>query len=209
MKFERLGWVVAAALAGGMVGMGFQDASAKTGTVDLAKVFNDSDYAKKQTDMLKTMGAARTAVLEFVNANSHMKADDAMKFKDLSLKDSPTAADKADVERLKSDAQASELTYRTLATKDKPTQAEVAQIEDLNHRKDSMQTLLTKWNTDFSTELQTKQEALRTDTLSRVKDAVQQVAKAQGYSMVFVQDIAPYSSNDLTKDALAAMNQKK
>jgi len=209
MKLERLGWIVAAALAGGMVGMGFQGATEKTGTVDLAKVFNDSEYAKKQTDALKTMGQARQGVIEFVRTNPHMKTEDATKFKELSLKDSATAADKADLERIKADAQANETKFREVTSKNNPTPADVSQIEEFNRRKDTTQNLLEKWNADFSAEIQTKQESLRNDTLSRVKDAVKQAAKNQGYSIVFVQDIAPYSANDLTQDSLNAMNAKK
>jgi Skp family chaperone for outer membrane proteins len=209
MKFDKLGWIVAAALAGGIAGAGFQGNTEKTGTVDLAKVFNDSEFAKKQTESLKVMGAARQGVIEFVRANPHMKTEDALKFKELTVKDSPTANDKADLERLKTIAQASESDYRTLTTKEKPQQAEIAQIEDFNKRKDSSQSLLEKWNADFSAELQTKQESLRTETLSRVKEAIQTVAKNQGFSIIFVQEVAPYSANDLTPDALKAMNAKK
>jgi len=209
MKFDRLGWVVAAALVGGIAGMGFQGTTEKTGTVDMAKVFNESEYAKKQTDSLRTMGQARQGVLEFLRQNSHMKPEDATKFHDLSIKADPTATDKADVERIKKDAGTTEQRFSTLSQKDKPTQAEVTEMEDMNRRKDAVTDLVQKWSQDFSGELQAKQEALRNDTLDKVKDAVAQVAKQQGYTMVFVQDIAPYSSNDLTGDALKAMNNKK
>jgi len=208
MKFDRLGWIVAAALAGGIAGMGFQNTTEKTGTVDMAKVFNDSDYAKKQTDSLRTMGQARQGVLEFIRQNEHLKPEDATKFHDLSIKADPTANDKADIERIKKDAITVEMRFSTLSTKDKPTQAEVTELEDLNRRKEAVEAMLGKWGQDFSTELQTKQEGLRNDTLEKVKDAVAQVAKQQGYTMVFVQDVAPYSANDLTPDALKVMNKK-
>jgi len=208
MKFDRLGWVVAAALAGGIAGMGFQTGTEKTGTVDMAKVFNESEYAKKQTDSLRAMGQARQGVLEFLRQNEHLKPEDATKFHDLSIKADPTANDKADVERIKKDAIAVEQRFSALSTKDKPSQAEVTELEDLNRRKEAVDGLLGKWSGDFSGELQAKQEALRNDTLDKVKDAVAQVAKQQGYTMVFVQDIAPYSANDLTADALKAMSKK-
>lgn len=209
MKFERLGWIVAAALAGGIAGMGFQGSSEKTGTVDLARVFNDSDFAKKQTESLRTMGSTRQAVLEFVRTYQHIKPEDATRFHDVSMKPEPTAPEKAEMERIKQDAIASETKYRELTTKDKPTAAEITQLEELNRRKDNVQGLLEKWASEFSGEVQSRQETLRNDTLARVKDAVQQVAKQQGYTMVFVQDIAPYSANDLTDAALKAMNAKK
>src|SRR5579872_1951953 len=104
MKLERLGWVVAAALAGGMVGMGFKAPGDKTGSVDIAKIFKESDFSKKQTEALRGQIMARQAVIEFVKNNRNMKADDATKLRDLSIKDTQSAADKTDIERIKSDA---------------------------------------------------------------------------------------------------------
>ncbi len=46
------------------------------------------------------------------------------------------------------------------------------------------------------------------DTMQRVKDAISQVGRDQGYSLVLAQNIAPYSANDLTADAMKAMNNK-
>jgi Skp family chaperone for outer membrane proteins len=192
-----------------MFGMGFQGGAQKTGTVDLEKVFNESAYAKKQTEGLRNVAQARVAVVDFLRTYRTVKEADATKFRDLSLKENATAVDKTEIERLKTAAQNDEQKYRELSTKDKPTQAEVSQIEDFNRRKEASAALLEKWNTDFTNELQTRQENLRGETLQRVKDAVAQVAKDQGYSMVFVQNIAPYSANDLTGEALKAMNNKK
>lgn len=209
MKFERLGWIVAASLAGCMFGMGFQGSTQKFGTVDLEKVFNESGFAKKQTESLRNMGTARVAVVDFIKTYRTLSADDANKFRDLTLKETPTAADKAELERIKSQATADEQAYRDLSQKDKPSAAEVTKLEDFNRRREANAQLLQKWNDDFSNELQVRQESLRNETLQRAKDAVNQVAKDQGYSMVFVQNVAPYSSNDVTADALKAMNAKK
>jgi Skp family chaperone for outer membrane proteins len=209
MKLERLGWVVAAALAGAMIGMGFQGNAQKTGTVDLEKVFNESTFAKKQTEGLRNMGQSRVGVVEFLRTYRTLKPEDATKFKDLSLKETKTPTDTAELERIKNQAQQDEQKYRELSTKDKPTQAEITQIEEFNRRKQSTGELLEKWNGEFTNELQTRQEGLRGETLQRVKDAVAQVAKDQGYSIVFVQNVAPYSANDLTGEALKAMNNKK
>jgi len=41
MKLEKMGWLVAASLAGAMVATGFQGANDKVGVVDLSKVFGD------------------------------------------------------------------------------------------------------------------------------------------------------------------------
>jgi len=209
MKFERLGWVVAAALLGGVVGMGFQDKKEKTGTVDLNKVLGDSEYAKKQIDGLRTMATTRQSIVEFVGTYRAMKVEDANKFRDLTLKANAGAADKTEIERIRTEAQQAEQKFRELTTKTSPSQAELTQIEELNKRKDATGQLLSKWQQDFSNDIRQKEESLRGEFQQRAREVVQQVAKDQGYSIVFAQEIAPYSANDMTADALKAMNAKK
>jgi len=68
---------------------------------------------------------------------------------------------------------------------------------------------LDRWAREFGDELMNQQEKLRSDTLNRVKAAVQEVGQKQGYSVVYVQDIVPYGANNITKDSLKAMNSKK
>ena len=209
MNIERLGWVAAAALAGGMIGMGFKAPGDKTGTVDIAKVFKDSEYAKKQTDGLRAQVKARQDVMEFIRGNRNMKAEDATKLRDLSIKETQTPADQSEITRIKTDAAASEAKARELQTVDKPTAAQLAQLDDFTKRKDATGQLLEKWGQDFQSEFQVKQEKMSADTLQRVKDAIQQVGKDQGYSIIFSADIAPFSPNDVTKDAMDKMNAKK
>ena len=209
MNVERLGWVAAAALAGGMIGMGFKAPGDKTGTVDIAKVFKDSEYAKKQTEGLRGQVKARQDVIEFVRSNRNIKVEDAQKLKDLSVKDTKTPADDAEVLRIKTDAAAAETKARELQTVDKPTAAQLSQLNEFTQRKDATGQLLDKWSRDFQEEFQQKQEKMSADTLQRVRDAIQQVGHDQGYSIVFSQDIAPYCPNDLTTDAMSKMNSKK
>jgi len=209
MKTDRLGWMVAAALGGAILGMGFRAPGDKTGTVDVIKVFKDSDYAKSQNEGLQAQVAARRDVVQFVQANRNMKADDADKLRILSTKEKPTPADKADIERIKLDAQADEKKARDLQTKEKPTPAELTAIEDYTKRKDATGQRLEKWQQDFNTELTAQQQRMNDEALVRVRQVIQQVARDQGYSIVFAQEIAPYCANDLTADAFKAMNAKK
>jgi len=209
MNIERLGWVAAAALAGGMIGMGFKAPGDKTGTVDVAKVFKESDYAKKQTEGLRQQVKARQDVMEFIRGHRNMKGEDASKLRDLSIKEVATPADSSEITRLKTDADAAEAKARELQTVDKPTAAQLSQLDDFTKRKDATGQLLEKWGQEFQSEFQGKQEKMSADTLQRVKDAIQQVGKDQGYSMIFSADIAPFSPNDVTADAMTKMNAKK
>jgi len=209
MNIERLGWVAAAALAGGMVGMGFKAPGDKTGTVDIAKVFKDSDLAKKQTDMLRAQVLARRSVMEFVSNNRNIKVEDANKLRDLLVKEQLTPAEHADVERIKQDAQAAETKARTLQTTEKPTPADLSQLEEFTKRKDATGQLLDKWQKDFEAELRQKEDKANDDTMQKVREAITQVGHDQGYSIVFSQQIAPYCPNDITTEASNKMNSKK
>jgi len=208
MNIERLGWVVAAALAGGVIAMGFKAPGDKVGVVDVAKVFGDSEYSKKQNEVLQAQLLARKDVVQFVQANRDMKPDEAEKLRTLSTKDSPTAADKTEVDRIKNEAVNDERKARELQTKDKPTPAELTQIEEFTRRKDATGQKLQEWQQAFNQELQQQQDKMRADAITKVRQCIQQVARDQGFSQVFSQDIMPYCANDITTDATKAMNKK-
>lgn len=208
MNIERLGWVAAAAMAGGIIGMGFRAPTDKTGIVDIAKVFKDSDMNKAQTDKIRTDVVARQSLIDFVSANRNMKLDDANRLHDLYLKDLPTVAEKAEIDRIKAQAQSDESKARELQTKDKPSGPDLSQLDDFTKRKDATGQLLEKWQKDFRAEIDQKESKASDDTLDKVRQAIQQVGRDQGYSMIFSTNVAPYSPNDITVDASNKMNKK-
>jgi Skp family chaperone for outer membrane proteins len=208
MKFDKMGWFVAVAMAGAMFGMGFKAPGDKVGTVDIMKVFRDSDYAKKENDNLHTMGSARQGIIDLVVQYPVMKTEDAQSFKDLTLKDKPTPDDKASLDRITQSAKDADSQYRALTTKSSPTPTELAALDEFNRRKDQNTKLVQNWRQEFENDISSLQDKLRADALSKVRDAVAQVAKDQGFSVVFVTDVAPYSANDITDAALKAMNKK-
>lgn len=209
MKLDKLGWVVAAGLFGAMAGMGFQGQTVKIGTADLEKIFNESEYAKTQTATLRSMGEARQGVLEFLRTYRVAKTEDVQKFRDLSVKAKPTPADRTEMDRIKADAIKADTTHRQLQTKQSPTAAEAQQLDELNRRAQQNSALFQQWAQAFNDEVSAEQMKLRNDTLQRVRDAVKQVASQQGFSVVMAEDVAPYSPNDLTAEALKAMNARK
>jgi len=208
MKLDKLGWVVAAAMAGGIIGVGFKAPGDKTGIVDVGKVFKDSDLAKKQTEVLRAQVLARRGVMEFVGNNRNMKTEDANKLHDLYIKEIQSAPDKAEITRIQDDAKAAELKARELQTLPKPTAADLSLLDDFTKRKDASGVLLEKWQKDFQEEIQTKEGKLNDDTLEKVREAIQQVGKDQGYSIVFANNVAPYCPNDITTDSITRMNKK-
>ena len=55
VRFLQLGWLVAIALIGVLVGAGFQDSTSKIGVVDISKVVEGSDFGKENQDSFATM----------------------------------------------------------------------------------------------------------------------------------------------------------
>jgi Skp family chaperone for outer membrane proteins len=212
-KFQstNAGWVVAGVFALGfafMVGSGFQGPAQKIGTVNMGKVFNDSDYVKRQDSLLKSAGAARTAVLQFINSYKMHPNAELLKFRDLSIKDNQSEADRAEIERIRNAAIASDTKYRGLQTKSNLTDAEKQQLTAYQKNVQDNEQFLPTAQEGFGTELQGRQEKLRVDTLEKVKAAVADTAQKQGFSIILTDEVAPYSANDLTAEALKAMNAK-
>jgi Skp family chaperone for outer membrane proteins len=209
MKLDRMGWFVAVALIGVMCGSGFKAPTDKVGSVDINKVFADSDYSKKQQEQLREAGTTRRGVLDLLHAYAVMRPEDAQRFADLSLKEKPTPEDKAEEDKITQAAKDADTIYRGLATKANPTPAELAQIEDFNRRKDRISVLQQQWAQQFQDQMNAMTDKVRTDAVGKVREAIGQVARDQGYSVVFSTEFAPYCSNDLTDAATKAINKLK
>jgi Skp family chaperone for outer membrane proteins len=208
MRFEKAGWPIAGALAVALVAGGFQGAAEKYGVVDIAKVFNDSDFSKRQTESLRAVGEARSAILTFADTYKTFTTEQATRFRDLSLKPNPTESEKAELERIKRDVMAAEKTLGDLSQKPSPTPAEVTQLNELNRRKQNMNVLLRRWAQEFEEEIGSMREKLRDEALAKVKDSVREAGKAGAYTLIFANDIAPYGANDVTPEAVKAVNRK-
>lgn len=209
MKLDRMGWFVAVALAGAMFGMGFKAPGDKVGTVDIRKIFQDSDYSKKQQETLRQAKAARQGVLDLIRTYAVMKPDDAQKFAALSLNPAPPADAKAQEDQITQAAKDADTLYRALATKSNPTTAELSEIEDFNRRKDTIAGLQQKWAQEYTDDLQQMADKMQADAITKIREAIGQVARDQGFSVVFSNEVAPYSANDLTDAATKLMNKSK
>ena len=199
MTIQKLGWVVAAALAGSMVGMGFHAPGEKTGNVDIGKIFNECDLVKKQTEALKNQFGVRQSLVDFLKANPFLSTEKMTRFRDLSVKTTVlSAAEKTELEAIKAEDLDNANKLRTLSQKEKPTAAEIATIEELNKRKDVQ---------EFSDDMQSKQGSSRTDILQKIQDGITKTAKEQGYSVVFSREAAPFSANDITPEVLKTVNK--
>jgi len=212
MKMKALsmaGWLVAVGLFAMLLAGGFQDNQTKIGVVDLNKIMTESDFGKKSTEDLKADYTAREALLTFTKTHPVMTNEQAQKLKELSVKANISAAEKTELDKLKTDIMAAAKKYEELNLKTSPTEAERAQLTDLTARAQTASRLLERWDNEFMQEMQTNRQKAVADAVSKARAAVGEVSKAQGYSVVFETQVAVYGANDLTDAAIKAMNAKK
>jgi Skp family chaperone for outer membrane proteins len=209
MNISKLGWVCSGALAVVMVGSGFQAKTDKIGVVDMARVFQGSEFYTKQGDALRALANSRKDILDFLRTYPVFTPEQSTRFKELSIKPNRTAPEKAELEKIKQDVMAANKKFNDLNTKASPTADEVAQIKDFVSRTQAMTNTLDRWAREFQDELDNAQEKAQKDAIDRVKAAVKEIGGKQGYTLVLNQDAAPYGANTLTDEAIKVMNAKR
>lgn len=203
------GWVVAALLAGLLVGSGFQAADLKLGVVDIASVVEKSELGKKNQSDFAAMKQAREGVLEFIDDHRVLTLEQATKLRELSVKLNPTAAEKAELDKLKADIIASDKNAKALSVKSNLTSEERALIQEYANRAQLMEQTAQRWYREFTQEMQAWADKQKSDSLDRARKAIQEVSKQQGYTMIIESGVAPYGSNDISDAALKALNAQK
>lgn len=203
---SHAGWLIAAALGTLMLAGGFQDGAAKFGVVDMSKIMNDSADGKKLKDELQTQFNVRQGLLEFIAANPTITPEQATKLRDLSIKPNATAADKAEIENIKKQVVADTKRFESLGQKATLSEAERADLEDLGARRRNAGNLVSRWQQEFSQEISNVETDRQGALVDKVKVAVNSVAKKQGYTVVFQSNVAVYGANDLTAEAIKAVD---
>ncbi len=209
MKIEKLGWYIAGIAILATCAVGFRAPGDKTGVVDLNKVVAESDFAKGRNESFRTIAESRNSVLEFLSTYRTVSPDVSKSFHDLSVKDALSVVDKAALEKAKQTAMTQDKAFRDLQTKASPTDEDRTKLADFGRNGQANEALSGKWQQEFEAEAQALREKFRIEALERVRAAVAKVSKDQGFSTVFSQDVVPYSANDITADAIKAMNAKK
>lgn len=196
-------------MAGAMVGLGYQAPVEKSAVVDVQKVVEQSDFGKANQATFNEMKQGRESVLEFIDTYRVLTADQAQKFRDLSLKAGITPPEKAELERIKTDVIAADKKSKELSQKTNLTPEERTLIEDYARRSQAMEATAQRWFREFTTEMQTWADKQKLDSVDKARLAIQEVGKAGAYTIVFEVGVAPYGANDITDAALKAMNAKK
>ena len=206
---EKIAYLVAAATLGVLAASGFQDTTTKMGVVDISDVVEQSDYGKKNQEDFNTMKSAREGILEFIDTYRVLTNEQALKLRELSLKGNATAAEKAELETLKATIIASDKKSKELAQKATLTPEERTLMQDYAQRSQTMEQVAQRWFREFTNEMQQWADKQKAASIQKARDAVNEVAKAGGYTIVLESGVAPYGANDLTPAALKAMNAKK
>jgi len=208
--FQYAGWVVAVALLGILVGGGFQAPSPKFGTADLGKVAEGSDYYKTSQATFDDLVNRRKGVLEFFNQYGVVTSDEAKRIQELSLKTDINTQEKAELDRLKQQVIADDSRKKELSTKSPSqlTPEERTLMAEFARREETTKDLIARLSNDFTTEMDTQRNTIQTAAFEKARDAVRQVAKDGGYTLVFSSAAAPFGANDITDDAIKQVNKK-
>ncbi len=205
-KFQKIGWTAAAALVGIFVATGFQDGTTKIAVVDMTDVVSKSNFGTQSKTTFDKMRKTREDLLQFIDTNRVLTNEQAQQLRDLWLKDTPTPEETSTMERIKADVVASNKKWTELSTKTNLTQDDRTLLDEYAKRGQNMDMIMQKWLNDFNTEVQAWADKQKATSYDKARAAVNTVAKAQGYTIVFDVSIAPYGANDLTAPALQAMN---
>lgn len=208
-RFSHLGWILFSALLAVVFAGGFQAPTEKVGVVDISKVVEGSNYGKANQETFKKMKSAREALLEFIDNNRVLTVEQATSIRDLALKMDRQKPEDAKLDSLKADVIAQTKKWQELATKPNLTSEERTLVEEYAKRAQTTADLSQRLFRDFTNDMQEWADKQKLASVSKARDAIQTVAKAQGYNVVFEIGVAPYGANDLTDAALDAMNAQK
>jgi Skp family chaperone for outer membrane proteins len=209
IRFLQLGWVIAAAMIAVTFAGGFAQAPLKIGVVDISKVVEGSDFGKTNQDNFTKMKLAREGLLEFIDTQRVLTNEQAQRIKDLWLKNNPTKEESAELDRIKADVVAAAKRSQELATKPNMTPEERTLVEEYARRSQTMNDVAQRWFREFTNDMQSWADKQKLESIDRARAAIEEVAKAEGYTVVLEVGIAPYGANDISTTVLAKMNEKK
>lgn len=201
--------MVAAGLLGVMLGSGFQSPTLKLGVVDLNSVIDKSEDGKTSQKQFQSMKKSREGILEFIDQYRILTPEQAIRFRDLSLKTEPTKPEEAELERIKAEVIAASKKSQELAIKPNLTPEERTLVEEYSRRSMNMNDLSSRWLREFTDEVQKYVADKKEENYVKARAAVNEVATKETYTMIFEGTVALFGANDITEQTLVAMNAKK
>jgi Skp family chaperone for outer membrane proteins len=209
IKGNQLGWIVAAGLGGILIGGGFEPAGPKYGVVDVNQVMGKSAMGTAFSKALEGMKSSRQGLLQFIGQHLVMTPGQANDLKELYLKPTPTADDKAKIESIQKDVLDSEKKYQDVQQKQNPTDDDRKLLAFDNNEVRGMEETVQLWARQLSQEVQDFVDKQNRDLEQAARAAIQEVGKAQGYTVLYDTHFTPYGANDVTDAAIKAMDAAK
>ena len=209
LRFLQLGWVLFLATLAVLLGSAFQGPTEKIGVADVNRLMDESDFGKTVKAQLDSMRATREEILTFIDQNRVVTVEQANLVKDLSLKANRTKEEQAHMDSVKADVVASNRKWTELATKANLTPEERTLLQEYADRAQKANEIGSRMLNDFSSDINAWIEKQKAESGRRAKTAIQEVAKQQGYTLVYDSVFTPFGANDLTDPALLQMNMDK
>lgn len=208
-KFDKLGWIAAAGLAGIMIGGGFQGGQTKIGVVDFGKLLDTNEHATKSKSTLMGLQKSREELLQFLATNRKATADQLNKYKTLSIKDKLSSAEQAELDKLKVEIPQAEAKYQALSQKKDLTTNEQMVLNQLASLGRANEPLIQQFVADLDKELNERVGEHSKAVTDKARQSLEELGKAGGYTVIFDVRMAPYGATDVTENALKALNAKK
>lgn len=176
--------------------------------MDINKILQDSELGKATNKKLQDALSIRSDLLKFISTYKVLTVDQANKLRELTLKPTPTAADKSEIEQIKGEIIAADKKRNELLQKSNMTDTDRMQLQDYAQRAQTMAQVVEQFNNEFQQELNAFESQVREDTITKTKETVKEVAKSQGFTVVLESSVVPYAANDITDASIKALNAK-
>ncbi|MCU0315046.1 MAG: OmpH family outer membrane protein [Fimbriimonadaceae bacterium] len=211
MERKKLAFGGAAAcllLLGLFVGSGFQAKPEKFAMVDVNRLVSESKQGAAFRQNVQNAGRAREELVRFVDTNRIITEEQAGRLKELALKQNRTDRENQDLERLRGEIVAAARAFNTLNTKSDPTAADRAELSRMNALSNATDALLQQWSQEFNTDIERLVSEGQEALLVTARDVVKDVAQRRGATLVFPNQVVIWAADDLTEDAVKAMNAR-
>lgn len=184
------------------------DNSTKIAVVDLQKVYKDAPRVKQYMEELDAFRAELGQKLEIRSQNMMLNEDEIKELIDLKIKTTPTDKEKARITELEGMERSRDAELKQLqSTKDLTDQQKARQTE-LQNLQNSSKTTGESLEKDYNSNLQNKVQELDDKAKADMQDAINKVAEAKGYSLIFDKSAVMYGGTDITDQVIAKLDRK-
>ena len=208
-----LGWI-ALGLMVSMTSAEAQGNNLKIASVDRTRLITEYKYTIETDKELQKRQADTELTLQTWAQNALLTEGDQKRLSDLALEQKAAAANfdpakKSEMEKLQKQSADLSNEFTSLQGNQNPTPAQQMRLGVLTRAYSDTSARVENTRKSVTAELQKKDQESQAKIIKDMREAIAQVAKAKGFSLVLPTDIAYFSDNDITDAVLSAMNSKK